>query len=108
MQAVDSEENGQDDLDENLSSGRAPIDLSHPDLASHSPPHLPHAHTYSPTGHLLISNHSQAQHPIPQLLALGERRWEEMINRQSRNLGEAVEEYKRRYGRAPPKGFDIW
>lgn len=82
--------------------------LSHPGLASHTATHLPQAHQYSPTGHLIVSEHEDAEHPIPQLLALGERRWEEMVNRQSRTLGEAVEEYERRYGRRPPKGFDLW
>lgn len=28
--------------------------------------------------------------------------------RQSKTLTEAVEEYKRRYKRLPPKGFDDW
>lgn len=31
-----------------------------------------------------------------------------MFFRQSKTLQEAVAEYKRRYERAPPKGFDIW
>lgn len=83
--------------------------LSHPTLASHTLPDLPGAHKYSPTGHLVISTDEQAaEHPIPQLLKLGERRWEEMIGRQSRTLSEAVDEYKKRYGRAPPRGFDVW
>ncbi len=73
------------------------------------------AHVFSPTGHLLIADPGDDQnedngveHPIPQLLALGERRWEEMLERQSRTLGEACAEYTRRYGRKPPKGFDLW
>lgn len=83
--------------------------FSHPTLASHTLPDLPGAHKYSPTGHLVISTDEQAaEHPIPQLLKLGERRWEEMIGRQSRTLSEAVDEYKKRYGRAPPRGFDVW
>ena len=83
--------------------------FSHPALASHTLPNLPGAHRYSPTGHLVISpDEAVAEHPIPQLLKLGERRWEEMIGRQSRTLNEAVDEYTRRYGRAPPRGFDVW
>ena len=65
-------------------------------------------HFYSPTGHLLVSPDPDAPHPIPPLLALGEKRWEELLSRQSRTLNEAVREYTRRYGRRPPKGFDIW
>ncbi|CED82144.1 cap1-related protein [Phaffia rhodozyma] len=47
-------------------------------------------------------------HPVLGLLAQGERRWKNMIDKQSRTLGEAVEEYKKRMGRQPPKGFDHW
>lgn len=65
-------------------------------------------HTYSPTGHLVLSNDTSAPHPIPQLIALGEKRWEELLSRQSRTLGEAVREYQARYGRRPPRGFDKW
>ena len=31
-----------------------------------------------------------------------------MLARQSTTLEEAVKEYERRYGRAPPRGFDEW
>lgn len=65
-------------------------------------------HTFSPTGHLHVSSDPSAPHPIPVLLALGENRWEELLSRQSTTLEEAVEEYKRRYGRNPPRGFDTW
>lgn len=83
--------------------------FSHPDIASQQSPDTEHAHKYSKTGHLVPPpDAEQADHPIPQLLSLGERRWEEMAARQSRTLGEAVEEYKRRYSRLPPKGFDLW
>lgn len=67
-----------------------------------------HHHKYSNTGHLLISDAPGSPHPIPLLLQLGEKRWEELLSRQSKTLGEAVVEYERRYGRKPPKGFDIW
>lgn len=76
--------------------------------ASHAHAHTHAHHMYSPTGHLVLSSDSTAPHPIPQLLALGETRWEELLSRQSRTLGEAVTEYKRRYARLPPKGFDKW
>ncbi|AAW42848.2 CAP1-related [Cryptococcus deneoformans JEC21] len=67
-----------------------------------------HYHSYSPTGHLIVSHDPEAPHPIPLLLDLGEKRWEELLSRQSRTLEEAVREYIRRYGRQPPKGFDKW
>lgn len=74
----------------------------------HVDSHTHHGHMYSSTGHLLISDRPDAPHPIPTLLALGEKRWEEVLARQSRTLEEAVLEYTRRYGRKPPKGFDLW
>jgi len=80
--------------------------ISYPTPQNLSHPH--HNHIYSPTGHLLFSPDSDAPHPIPLLLALGEKRWEELLSRQSRTLTEAVREYNRRYGRRPPKGFDVW
>lgn len=49
-----------------------------------------------------------SEHPIPKLMADAEDRFRSMLKRQSRTLGEAVREYKRRYGHDPPKGFDDW
>ena len=37
-----------------------------------------------------------------------EREYREKLKRQSQTLEEGVREYRRRYGRAPPKGFDAW
>ncbi|WRT67909.1 uncharacterized protein IL334_004883 [Kwoniella shivajii] len=75
---------------------------------SHIHPNKHIHHTFSPTGHLIVSNDKDAPHPIPLLLSLGEKRWEELLSRQSRTLEEAVKEYTRRYGRKPPIGFDKW
>lgn len=47
-------------------------------------------------------------HPIPKLMADARRAFDEKIKRQSKTLQEAVDEYERRYGRRPPKGFDEW
>lgn len=47
-------------------------------------------------------------HPIPRLMADAERRFRALLSRQSHSLRGAVAEYKRRYGRNPPKGFDAW
>lgn len=82
-------------------------DLHNADCRGYSRSQRAH-HTYSPTGHYVLSNDTSAPHPIPQLLALGEKRWEELLARQSQTLGEAVREYERRYDRPPPKGFDKW
>ncbi|KAJ3787388.1 hypothetical protein GGU10DRAFT_426870 [Lentinula aff. detonsa] len=37
-----------------------------------------------------------------------EERFQAKIERQSKTLPQAIEEYKRRYGMSPPKGFDAW
>jgi hypothetical protein len=47
-------------------------------------------------------------HPIPRLMAEAEEDFKQLLSRQSTTLKKAVAEYKRRYGRNPPKGFDQW
>lgn len=46
--------------------------------------------------------------PILGLLAEGERQWADLLDRQSRSLGEAVAEYRKRHKMEPPRGFDVW
>ena len=48
------------------------------------------------------------EHPIVLLMDDAERQFRNKLSRQSRSLKAAVSEYKRRYGRSPPKGFDAW
>lgn len=48
------------------------------------------------------------QHPIPELMKLGKRKWQEKLDKQSKSFEQAMKEYRRRYGRPPPKGFDQW
>ncbi|KAF7973084.1 hypothetical protein HWV62_16284 [Athelia sp. TMB] len=47
-------------------------------------------------------------HPIPRLMADAENKFRALLGKQSRTLSAAVKEYKRRYGRKPPRGFDEW
>lgn len=47
-------------------------------------------------------------HPILGLLRDGETKWNDMVAKQSKTLEQAVEVYKERWGRQPPKGFDKW
>lgn len=47
-------------------------------------------------------------HPIFSLVARGEQKFRGMVARRSTTLKQAVAEYRSRYGRAPPKGFDKW
>lgn len=48
------------------------------------------------------------EHPIVLLMDDAEHQFRTKLARQSQSLKAAVSEYKRRYGRAPPKGFDAW
>ncbi|KAF9555502.1 hypothetical protein CPC08DRAFT_642752 [Agrocybe pediades] len=48
------------------------------------------------------------EHPIPALMEEAEAKYRKKLGGQSRTLKAAVEEYHRRYQRAPPKGFDDW
>ncbi|KAJ2932199.1 hypothetical protein H1R20_g4882, partial [Candolleomyces eurysporus] len=63
-------------------------------------------HKYRPDG--LLEVDFDGPHPIYELIAAAEERWKKKVDRASKTLEEAVEEYKRRYKRAPPKGFDLW
>jgi len=47
-------------------------------------------------------------HPIHYLIQSAETVWNAKVARQSTNLEAAVSEYRRRYGQAPPRGFDAW
>ncbi|KAL0958786.1 hypothetical protein HGRIS_014107 [Hohenbuehelia grisea] len=69
-------------------------------LEFHSP------HEYRPDGFLVVN--PDAEHPIPELIARAEARWQMKRSRASKTLRAAVSEYRRRYNRAPPPGFDRW
>lgn len=45
---------------------------------------------------------------IESLMGTAAARWETKLAAQSRTLKAAVDEYQRRYGRLPPRGFDQW
>lgn len=51
---------------------------------------------------------SSSSHPIWQLTKEAEKDFQGILARQSKSLPEAVEEYRRRYGIAPPPHFDKW
>lgn len=48
------------------------------------------------------------EHPIPKLMEQAEVRYRKKLAGQSKSLKAAVQQYKKRYGRPPPKGFDEW
>jgi len=63
-------------------------------------------HKYRPDG--LLELNPNGPHPIFELVERAERAWADRQARASKTMPEAVKEYRRRYGRNPPKGFDLW
>lgn len=49
-----------------------------------------------------------ARHPISRLMIEAEEEYRQRLAKQSTTLKQAVAEYKRRYKRPPPKGFEAW
>lgn len=47
-------------------------------------------------------------HPIEDLVLKSRAEFSAMVERQSKSLPDAIQEYQRRYHRAPPPGFDLW
>lgn len=47
-------------------------------------------------------------HPIALLMQDAQSKFRTLMSRQSTSLDEAVREYKKRYARSPPKGFEDW
>jgi hypothetical protein len=56
---------------------------------------------------LLVVN-PNGSHPIYELIKEANIQWRRKVRRASTTLGAAVKEYKRRYHRAPPQGFNFW
>lgn len=86
-----------DDLDEEF--------LGLDEDAGHSTNGLPD-HYWRSDG-LLDVNH-KGIHPIYELIERAEAKWKTKQRRASKTLKQAVREYRRRYKRLPPKGFDHW
>jgi hypothetical protein len=86
-------------------------------LADHDEP-LVNKMVYHPqNGYLLLPDPAKShalkpieeeQHPILELIANAEKKWDALVAKQSKTLKEAVVEYKKRYNRNPPAGFDKW
>ncbi|KAF8452823.1 glycosyltransferase family 90 protein [Boletus edulis BED1] len=54
------------------------------------------------------STDTLTEHPITRLMDDAKVAFTNRLEKQSKTLPEAVAEYKRRYGRDPPRGFDDW
>lgn len=71
-----------------------------PQLGTAGPAHFRHNGLLGPVG--------GEKHPIERLVEQAKANHAHMVSRQSKTLGEAVTEYKRRYSREPPPGFENW
>lgn len=67
---------------------------------------VPRDHVFHSNGLLVVSK--GGRHPIVVLIEEADKAWKAKIAKQSTTLKEAVAEYKVRYRRNPPKGFDQW
>ncbi|KAL1749096.1 glycosyltransferase family 90 protein [Schizophyllum fasciatum] len=63
-------------------------------------------HQYQQNG--LLAVNPLGAHPIYELMARADAQWRRKHARASRTLAQAVREYRRRYRRDPPRGFDLW
>lgn len=81
-----------------LSSDYSPVTVSPVQwLTSHAPT------TSSPWARRV-----KLEHPIPRLMEEADISYRKKLGRQSNTLRRAVAEYRKRYKRYPPKGFDEW
>ncbi|GJJ08524.1 hypothetical protein Clacol_002742 [Clathrus columnatus] len=64
------------------------------------------SHFYRTDG--LLEVNPKGRHPIYELIDTAEIQWKRKLQKQSKTLEQAVKEYKRRYKRLPPKGFNLW
>jgi hypothetical protein len=63
-------------------------------------------HIYLSNG--LLQVNPEAPHPIYELIQNNKAAWANRLAHASQTLPRAIDEYKRRYSRPPPKGFDKW
>jgi hypothetical protein len=63
-------------------------------------------HVYRKDG--LLEVNPNGPHPIFELIKRAQEAWDEKMKRSSKTLEQAVIEYRRRYNRRPPKGFEHW
>lgn len=56
----------------------------------------------------LLEVNPQGRHPVYDLVEKAKKQWNAKVTRQSKTLRDAVREYRRRYQREPPFGFDHW
>ena len=60
------------------------------------------------TSHLTVAPWTSSHHSIYHLAEEANARFEKIQRQQSQSLLDVVADYKKRYGRSPPPGFDEW
>ncbi|KIJ63998.1 glycosyltransferase family 90 protein [Hydnomerulius pinastri MD-312] len=63
-------------------------------------------HTFRDDGLLVVN--PEGRHPIFDMVERAEKQWEQKLKAASKTYLQAVTEYRRRYRRSPPPGFDRW
>ncbi|KAJ7678062.1 glycosyl transferase family 90-domain-containing protein [Mycena polygramma] len=87
--------------DENFDNAPLP-----PEIMAPPAPVLIAEHNFMDDG--LLEVNPGGIHPIFELLRRAEDAWDAKLARASTTFPQAVSEYRRRYKRDPPKGFDDW
>jgi len=77
-----------------------------PTATALNPPPILGKHRFLADG--LVEVNEDGAHPIYELISRAEQEWENKLKRASKTLAQAANEYRRRYKRHPPKGFDPW
>lgn len=63
-------------------------------------------HLYREDG--LLETNPDGPHPILELIEQAQKRWDAKHKKASTTLKQACDEYEKRYGRKPPRGFNDW
>lgn len=69
---------------------------------------LPSSVSFTKTPGYTEFSFKSSYHPIQKITEEARVKFERALRKQSKSLPEAIAEYKRRYGRKPPPGFDQW
>ncbi|MBW0550226.1 hypothetical protein O181_089941 [Austropuccinia psidii MF-1] len=59
-------------------------------------------------GLYLFNPNSSSIHPILELIRQSNQAWNQKLLKSSKTLNDAIKEYRRRYNRPPPFGFENW
>lgn len=87
----------------------SPVDWLDAEIDNVDTPYTPAPtplHTYRQDG--LLEVNVNGTHPIFDLIRTAELEWVGKLEKASKSLDEVVGEYRRRYNRLPPIGFDAW